>query len=250
MSRRAIALLAVVLACAPAAAQTPDFGGEVAVRTLDGLRVNARTDPANHTRNRNALTNDPMWGGCAPSSVRTALLYSGVDPVEVERFWQLAQRRIGRGGTSPDMMGQMLREIFGDRLKWVSYVGYDTSILDDWSAKGYLLCGTMAWGRQYRQQIIAHMVNYPHVARGEKCVIEDNNDEASLWRIVPDVEAYARWKGNGPGWVLAITQLPPRILRRPTNLAEMLILGTSVLLTASSAVVIVSRLQPQPRFPS
>jgi len=204
--------LILIIALAPCRlwAQTPNFGGEEKTRSLTyrGVTANAQTDPANHTRNRHPT--NPRWGGCVPSSVRTAALYAGIPADEIEKFWEIAQREVGTNGTHPQMLENMVRRAFPNR-KWVSYVGTNPDeverVYNQLSSQGFLVNSTMGWGELYGQQIIAHMVSDPHFSTkdGYACV-EDNNDEPGVYRWMPAKERLARAMSGGQAWLFAFVE--------------------------------------------
>lgn len=216
--------------------QTPNFGGEERTESLthEGVEANAQTLPENHTRNLNPRV--PGWGGCVPSSVRTAALHAGIDRDEVDKFWEIAQKRVGVNGTDPQMLAEMVREAFPDR-KWISYTGSDPAevqrVYDELSAKGYLVCSTMGWGALYGQRRIAHMVNDPHYSSsdGIACV-EDNNDPAGVFRWMPAKERLSRALGGGQAWIFAFTELP-----FVAQVAAIVIVAATILFMASSLLL-------------
>lgn len=236
-------LLAVALLLVPALAQaqTPNFGGEERTESLTykGVRANAQTKPENHTRNRNP--NIPGWGGCVPSSVRTAALHAGIPRDQIDHFWEIAQREVGVGGTDPQMLASMLRRAFPDE-KWVSYVGSDPAevrrVYDELSAKGYLVCSTMAWGAPelYGNRRIAHMVSDPHFStKDDLACVEDNNDPPGVYRWMPSSERLKRALGGGQAWLFAFTRLPPAV--QGSAVVVLLLIAAALFFFAASLVL-------------
>lgn len=236
MNVRRIAIgvaVGVVLALVPALVFGQGPGGEVKTESLTyrGVRANAQTDPKNHTMNRNPRV--PMWGGCVPSSGKTAALHAGVPKDKIDAFWSLAQRRVGVNGTSPTMLAEMLYATMPDE-KWISYVGNDPSVADRLSDKGYLLGGTMAFGDPalYGNQRIAHMVNWNHFSKADNLAcVEDNNDKPGIHRWMPYAEGVRRMFDGGQGWVFAFTRLPLNAK------ASLLILSAALLFFAAGMLI-------------
>jgi|GEM_PF-2793635 len=204
-------LLALILACPGVTwAQTPNFGGEQKTSSLTyrGVTANAQTLPENHTMNRHPT--NPQWGGCVPSSVKTAALYAGIPRDEIDKFWAIAQQEVGVNGTHPQMLENMVRRAFPHR-KWVSYVGTNPDeverVYDRLSGQGLLVCSTMGWGELYGQRLIAHMVSDPHYSSkdGVACV-EDNNDDPGIYRWMPAKERLARAMSGGQAWLFAFVE--------------------------------------------
>lgn len=234
--------VAAILAFVPilARGQTPDFGGEEKTESLtyNGVRANAQTKPENHTRNRNP--NVPGWGGCVPSSVRTAALHAGIPRDQIDKFWAIAQRRVGVGGTDPNLLAEMLRQAFPPSEGWISYTGADPAevqrVYDKLSAKGYLVCSTMGWGAAYRGKI-AHMVSDPHYSSKDGvAAVEDNNDPPGVYRWMPAKERLARAMSGGQAWLFAFTRQPPSVL------VDQLALGAAFAALAAAVVVFATSL--------
>lgn len=230
--------------------QSGDFGGEERTESLTykGVTANARTRPENHTLNRNPRV--PGWGGCVPSSVRTAALHAGVPAEDVERFWQIALERVGRGGTDPNLLAEMLREGMPNE-KWTNYLDSDPesmrAALDRLSAEGHCIAGTMGWGELYGPgRKIAHYVNVDHFSTADDLAcVEDNNDPAGVYRWMPSGEYLARCVQGG-GWIFALSRLP--FVAQVVFVAVPLALAAALLILASS--LLVARLAPSLAEPS
>lgn len=182
------------------------FGDEVRLARPEyrGERANAPVPPSMHTRNVNPLK--PMWGGCAPSSARTAALYHGVPRGQVDHFWRLAQDRVGIGGTNPQMLHAMLRESM-PREKYFEYFGGDADrVLNSLSAKGRLICSWMNTGAQYGYRPIAHWVNVAHYKSGGMACFVDNND-VGFYHWLPAREMANRaMAAPGQTWIFCFTR--------------------------------------------
>lgn len=238
--------VAVLLLFVPSAgqAQTPNFGGEERTESLTykGVRANAQTKPENHTRNRHPTI--PMWGGCVPSSVRTAALHAGIPRDQIDKFWRIAQRRVGVNGTDPNLLAAMLREAFPPSEGWISYTGSDPAevqrVYDKLSAKGYLVCSTMGWGALYGNRKIAHMVSDPHYSSKDGvAAVEDNNDPPGVYRWMPTRERLARALSGGQAWIFAFTRQPPLVQVEQLALAAAFAaLAAAILLFATSVLAL------------
>lgn len=240
---------AVVLLPLLAFGQSGDFGGEERTESLTyhGVRANALTRPEDHTRNQNPRV--PGWGGCVPSSVRTAALHAGVPAADVERFWRIALERVGRGGTDPNLLAEMLKEGM-PRETWTNYLDHDPetmrAALDRLSAEGHCIAGTMGWGELYGPgRRIAHFVNVDHFSSADDLAcVEDNNDPAGVFRWMPSGEYLARCVEGG-AWIFAFSRLP--FVAQVVLVAVPLALAAALLILASS--LLVARLAP-PAEPS
>ena len=239
MKRIAFALVL----CVPtlASAQPPNFGGEQKTSSLThrGIRANAQTRIEDHTRNLNP--NVPGWGGCVPSSVRTAALHAGIPRDRIDHFWEIAQRRVGVGGTDPQLLSSMLYEAYGKDEPWTSFVGSDPGevrrVYDALSAKGYLVCSTMGWGELYKNQRIAHMVSDPHFdSKRNLACVEDNNDPPGVFRWMPATERLKRSLGGGQAWLFAFTREHPAAVQGAAA-AAVLIVAAALFFFASSLLL-------------
>lgn len=239
-------VVATVLLGEIAFGQSRDFREEKTDSlTYRGVEANAQTDPANHTMNRHPSV--PGWGGCVPSSVRTAALHAGVPRDRVDEFWRVAQERVGVGGTDPQLLAEMVRQAFGDDEEWISVVDTDPGVvrkaLATLSAAGHQLCATMGWGELYGPRRIAHMVNVNHYSEDDDLAcVEDNNDPPGVYRWMPASEYLARCMSGGQGWVFSFTRLPV-----VAQVALMLLLAAAILLLASSALLVGWRVLLPPR---
>lgn len=219
--------------------------------TYRGVDANAQTDPANHTMNRHPTV--PRWGGCCPSSVRTAALHAGLPRDEIDRFWAIAQRKVGVGGTHPELLAVMLYEAFGESEPWISYLSSNPEevrdTLDKLSARGICIAGTMGWGAPelYGSQRIAHMVNVPHFSTADDLAcVEDNNDPPGVYRWMSSSEYLARCVAGGQAWVFAFTRERPVMVAAS---AALLLFAAAILLLASSLALLgwLFALSPQPQ---
>lgn len=210
----AIGMVAVALSFAgrPAHAQTEV---RTAVPEYDGTRANAPVPPSMHTHNVNP--GHPGWGGCVPSSVRTAALYHGVPAEQVDAFWHLAQRRVGVGGTNPQLLAEMLRTTMPEE-KYYEYIGVDADrVLNAISAKGALACSTMNTGDQYRSKRIHHWVNVAHYASGGRACFVDNNDPGFFHWL--DAGVFARRTLDPQAWIFCFTRSVRAAVARATQFA-------------------------------
>lgn len=199
----AVVALSLLAGSAPSRAQTEV---RTTVPEYAGTRANAPVPPSMHTANRNAITHDPMWGGCVPSSVRTAALYHGIPAEKVDAFWHEAQRRVGRGGTNPQLLAEMLRMTMPDE-KYYSYIGADADrVLNAVSARGALACSTMSTGDQYGGRPIHHWVNVAHYESGKRACFVDNNDPGFFHWL--DAPVFARRAvDQGVAWIFCFTRV-------------------------------------------
>lgn len=198
MKRLSIALL-LMFATTVAQAQTEV---RTAVPEYDGTKANAPVPASMHTWNHNPRL--PMWGGCVPSSVRTAALYHGVPAENVDEFWHLAQQRVGIGGTNPQLLAEMLRMTMPEE-KYYEYIGVDADrVLNAISAKGALACSTMNTGDQYRGKRIHHWVNVAHYETGKRACFVDNNDPGFFHWL--DASVFSRRTLDPQAWIFAFTR--------------------------------------------
>lgn len=187
----------------------PTFAlGQTEVRTdkpeYQGTRANAPVPPSMHTRNHNP--NMPGWGGCVPSSVRTAALYAGVPRHQVDAFWAEAQRRVGHGGTNPQLLADMLRRTMPDE-KYYSYLGPESDrVLSALSARGVVICSTMNTGDLYGGRPIHHWVNPIHYESGGKACYVDNNDPG-FYHWLPASTFARRALDGGQAWIFCFTRM-------------------------------------------
>lgn len=216
--------------------------------TYRGVEANAQTRPENHTMNRNPRL--PGWGGCVPSSVRTAALHAGIPRDQIDHFWAIAQERVGVGGTGPELLAQMVREAFPGE-KWTSYLGSNPAdvrrVLDTLSGQGHVLSATMGWGELYGPgRRIAHYVNVDHFSsEDDLACVEDNNDPAGVYRWMPSSEYLARCLSGGQAWIFSFERLPVVV-----QLAALFLFAATILLLASSLALLgwwfIQLLEPRP----
>jgi hypothetical protein len=196
-----------------------------------GTRANAPVPPEMHTANKNAITRDPMWGGCVPSSTRTAALFAGVPRALIDAYWDLAQRTVGRAGTGPDLQADMLQRTMPHE-PWTQYIGPEPlRALAEMSSKGYAMCSTMSWGDMY-QGMIHHWVTPIHFdpAADLACFIDNNDPGQYHWTTAR--EFAARAVDNGIAWVFAFTRA------HPAATATLAIAAAILLLASATAVVL------------
>lgn len=218
--------------------------------TYHGVEANAQTLPENHTMNRNPSV--PGWGGCVPSSARTAALHAGIPRDQIDHFWEIAQRKVGVGGTGPELLASMLYEAYGKDEPWISYLSSNPDevrdTLDKLSAKGYCISGTMGWGDPalYGNRRIAHMVNVVHFSSDDDLAcVEDNNDPPGVFRWMLSGEYVARCVSGGQAWLHAFTREHPIVT---AAVASLLLFATALLLLASSLLLLgFVVLPPRPR---
>lgn len=233
-------LLTSALLLAPAVAFGQAREEKTNSLTYHGVDANAQTDPANHTMNRHPTIRG--WGGCCPSSVRTAALHAGLDPDKIDHFWEIAQRKVGVGGTNPELLAVMLYEAFGEDEPWVSFLSSNPDevrdTLDKLSARGICIAGTMGWGAPelYGNQRISHMVDVPHFSTADDLAcVEDNNDPPGVYRWMTSSEYLARCIAGGQAWIFAFTREHPAIA---VASGVLLLFAASILLLAASLALL------------
>lgn len=246
--------LAIALALASfASAQSPDRRGEVVTRVPEyaGERASAPIPPQFHTRNVNP--GHPGWGGCVPSSLRTNALYQGVPREDVDRFWELAKRRVGVTGTGPDLLIDLVRQGM-PRERYLSSLEDNPAVLDHLSRAGYPIGSTMGWGQGYNGRI-SHMISLVHFRQGGRaCVVDSNFPGEYHW--MPAAEYTARWRANGH-WAFILTRLPQwaaAVVKAGLLVGAVLLALSGVVAVVVSIVVAVGRapepahLLPRPAF--
>lgn len=207
MRRPALLLLTLLLAAAPAHAQLLDGRREQHRETPDygGIRANAPIHPDLHRQNEGG---SDRQGLCVIASVETNGKHQGVPGVD--RLFPIAKTR--PGGYSPDKLQRLLDEVLPDE-KWASYVGTNTAVLDDLSARGLPIGATMNTGELYRWQPIHHMVSLVHFNSNQDraCVVDNNKPRVFSWMTAR--EFARRWIDGGTDWAFVWTRRPPVSLK-------------------------------------
>jgi hypothetical protein len=151
-------------------------------------------------------------------------------------LWRVAKSR--PGGYSPDKLRRLVEEVAPEE-RWASYVGTDSSVLDQLSAQGYAIGATMNTGAQYGYAPIHHMITLAHIDSDWACVV-DNNDPGH-YRWMPDDEFRRRWIDGGTGWAWVWTDLP----RSTASLPDAYLIGAAIV----AVVGILTALRPAARRP-
>lgn len=211
-------IVPALLACllffpAPANARSDEF--PTSAPAYQGVNANAPIPPKFHVRNEGGSDGA---GLCVISSLLANGQYQGVPglmPAKQSKFWQTAKGR--PGGYGPDKLIRLLRETLPGE-PYTSYTGYDTSVLNDWSAKGYPIGATMNTGALYNYQPIHHMVSLIHYKAGGWACYVDNNDPG-VYHWVRSATYDKRWI-DGIGWAMRLDRLP---LRAQVGLALLIV---------------------------
>jgi hypothetical protein len=227
-------------------AQEPDRRGEVTVDkpVYRGVRASAPIDPKHHVRNEGGSDGA---GLCVISSILANGMHQGVPglatpgydersrsnmPGKGSVLWQTAKAR--PGGYSPDKLEKLVQTAVPGE-KYASYLGTDTSVIEDWSKKGYPIGSTLNTGKLYGYRPIHHMISLIHYRRGSWASIVDNNDPGNFtW--MPSAEYDRRWLDGGVGWAFIWTRLP----------ASAKSFAFALFLLAAALILLAASRQPQP----
>lgn len=223
--------LIVFVAAAPAHAQLLDGKREQHKDTpeYNGTKANAPIPVEMHMRNEGGSDGA---GLCVIASLKINGRYQQVPGVD--QIWRVAKTR--PGGYSPDKLQRLLDETVPDE-KWASYVGRDTSILDQLSRAGYPIGATMNTGELYNYQPIHHMVSLVHFdgQKDRACVVDNNRPGVYSWMTAR--EFARRWIDGGTGWAFVWTRKASNVIKT----------GGMLLIVAAVAAAVVL-IRPRPDF--
>lgn len=220
------ALVFVLVFVSTAQAQTPDHRGEVALDapSYRGTNAFAPIPPEMHFRNEGGSNGA---GICVITTLTINGQYQGIPALMKGRdsdLWQAAKRM--PGGHSPDNLFPLLKRYVPGE-PYVSYVGTDFTVVQEWIKSGRPVAITTNTGAIYRYQPIHHFVSTIHYEFQKLAGLVDSNDPG-LYHWMPATEFERRAIDGSVFWAFMWLRFP----RTAETPAEVMVFGaTLVLLT-------------------
>lgn len=90
--------------------------------------------------------------------------------------------------------------------KWASYVGTNTSVLEQISKSGYPIGATMNTGELYGYQPIHHMISLLHYDKSKDLAMVVDNNRPGVYSWMTAREFDRRWIDGGTGWAFVWTR--------------------------------------------
>lgn len=221
MIRLLLLALAIGLGLAPIAARADDAGPDARGEAWGGDRhagTTARVLIPLPLRQRNTGGSDGA-GLCVIASMKTAGNVQGLAD-EVAALWEAAKRL--PGGYSPQKLERLVADV-APSLKYVSYVGTDTEVVERLVRSGRPVGTTMNTGRLYGYRPIHHMVTTVHLDDRVAALIDNNKPEVTVW--IPRAEYDRRFVDGPSGWAFAWEALP---IAARLSLPLLILLGVAI----------------------